>query len=80
MESDKIRLMLHKDKLFHEYQNTTVGSFYVTYKDYLKERGLSHFRNVPIPQDIPSGVTIYVNEYTIIDHKQFFLTKIKYGI
>lgn len=79
MESDKIRLMLHKDKLLHEYQFTTVGSFYGTYEDYLKDKGLSSYRNVPIFPDLPS-LTIYVNEYTIIDHKRFLLTKIKYGI
>lgn len=78
MESDKIRLMLHKDKLIQDYHNTTAG--YISYEDYLKDKGLSSFRNIPLPPDHPSGVTIYVNEYTITDPKQFFLTKIKYGI
>lgn len=79
MESDKIRILYEDDKLFQEYYNTTIGSFYTTYDDYLRERGLCNFSSTSDTIGTPIYIR-YTNEYTIIDRKQFLLTKIKYGI
>lgn len=64
-----------EDKLFNEYTYFTEGKYYTTYQDYLKPRGLTGFRSVFQGKDQRP-----MHEYTVIDPKQFMLTKIKYGM
>lgn len=73
MESDKIYLHMTQDKLYGEYNYFTEGKKYVTYEHYLKPRGLTKFKSVLIDSRP-------LHEYTVIDWKQYFLTKIKYGL
>lgn len=73
MESEKVYYDFSKDKLFSEYHHTMEGAKYLYFNDYLKLRGLSDFKSVLV-NSVP------LNQYTIINKKQFLFIKIKYGI